>query len=296
MENLIKKDGELDLNGIKLPCYVLEDGTRVISSRGMQNILKITDLDDKKEEQKPGGEMTRFIHSKWFKGLISNDKKLEHFQPLICYKGNQKINGYEATALVDFCDIILEARKNGQIKNERRTLIAAQCEILVRTFAKVGIIALIDEATGYQYEREQQELQSILKALISDEILKWQQAFHLNFYKEIFRLWGIPFTEQNIKRKPQFIGKLTNELVYKNLPKGIVVLSKLKAKTPKTLSGNYKYRFHQSLTPEIGRESLKKVIYSIETLAAISDSKEKFKRLVQDRFGQREIPFPDDKK
>ena len=205
----------------------------------------------------------------------------------------QKINGYEATALVDFCNIILEARKNEKINTERREIIAAQCEILVRAFAKVGIIALIDEATGYQYEREQKELQAILKTLISDEILQWQQAFHLNFYKEIFRLWGVPFTEQNIKRKPQFIGKLTNELVYKNLPKGTVVLSKLKEKTPKTQAGNYKYRLHQSLTPEAGREALKKVIYSIETLANISDTKAKFKSLVQDRFGQKIIPFPE---
>ncbi len=156
----------------------------------------------------------------------------------------------------------------------------------------VGIIALVDEATGYQYDREKAELQAILKAFISDEILEWQKAFHLNFYKELFRLWNVPFTEQNIKRKPQFIGKLTNELVYKNLPKGTVVLETLKEKTPKTKGGNYRYRLHQSLTPEVGREALKKVIYSIETLAAISENKGKFKRLVQDRFGQRTIQFP----
>jgi hypothetical protein len=161
----------------------------------------------------------------------------------------------------------------------------------MRGFAKVGIIALVDEATGYQYEREQKELQTILKIFISDEILDWQLAFHLGFYREIFRLWGVPFTNQNIKRKPLFIGKLTNELVYKKLPKGTFILEKLKSKTPKTESGNYRYRLHQSLTPEVGREALKKVIYSIETLASISETKEKFRRLVEDRFGQREIHF-----
>jgi hypothetical protein len=90
--------------------------------------------------------------------------------------------------------------------------------------------------------------------------------------------------KENIKRKPMFIGKLTNELVYKNMPKGIFVLDKLKEKTPKTDSGNYKYRLHQSLTPEMGREALKKVIYSVEALASISDSKAKFLRLMKEKY------------
>jgi hypothetical protein len=225
--------------------------------------------------------------------LITSPEMLEHFQPIICYKGQQKINGYEATALVDFCNVLLQARLDDKIKTERQAIIADQCEILIRSFAKIGIIALVDEATGYQYEREKKELQAILKAFISEEILSWQKTFHDNFYKEIFRLWNIPFTAENIKRKPQFIGRLTNEFVYKNLPKGTFVLDKLKEKTPKTEGGNYRYRLHQSLTPEVGKEALKKVIYSIETLAAISDTKAKFKRLIQDRYGQRELPFDD---
>jgi hypothetical protein len=162
---------------------------------------------------------------------------------------------------------------------------------MIKAFAKVGIIALVDEATGYQYEREQNELQVIFKAFISDEILEWQQAFHLSFYKEIFRLWNIPFTAQNIKRKPQFIGHLTNKFVYENLPKGIFVLEKLKQKTPKTVTGNFRYRLHQSLTPDVGREALKKVIYSIEALASVSNNKRQFVKLVEEKYGQKEIPF-----
>ena len=66
---------------------------------------------------------------------------------------------------------MLEARKNIHL-SPRQRIIADQCEILLRSFAKIGIIALIDEATGYQYEREQAELQAILKAFISEEVLK----------------------------------------------------------------------------------------------------------------------------
>lgn len=291
----ITHEGELKLTDeITLPCYVLADGTRILSGRGMQNALKLTDADSVNDTAKLSGvELARFIATKWFNSLITKPEMLEHFQPIVCYKGQQKINGYEATALVDFCNVLLQARQDDKIKTDRQAIIADQCEILIRSFAKIGIIALVDEATGYQYEREKKELQAILKAFISDEILSWQKTFHDNFYKEIFRLWNIPFTAENIKRKPQFIGRLTNEFVYKNLPKGTFVLDKLKEKTPKTEGGNYRYRLHQSLTPEVGKEALKKVIYSIETLAAISDTKAKFKRLIQDRYGQRELPFDD---
>ena len=81
-----------------------------------------------------------------------------------------------------------------------------------------------------------------------------------------------------------FIGKLTNELVYKNLPKGYFVLDALKNKTPKTEAGNYKYRLHQSLTPEVVREALKKVIYSVEALASISKDKADFLKLMKNKY------------
>ena len=201
----------------------------------------------------------------------------------------KKSNGYEATVLIDICDAFLQARKEINL-SPRQKIIADQCEILVRSFAKVGLIALIDEATGYQYDREKKELQTVLKALISDEILAYQQQFQLSFYREIFRLWRIPFTPKNIKRKPQFIGHLTNRYVYSNLPKGSFVLDKLRSLTPRTKKGNRAYQFHRHLTDE-GKESLKKVLYTIEALASISQSKEQFDRLVQEKYGQKTLPF-----
>ena len=39
----IKYEGELHIGDTILPCYVLEDGTRVLSGRKMQETLKIVD-------------------------------------------------------------------------------------------------------------------------------------------------------------------------------------------------------------------------------------------------------------
>lgn len=290
-QRLVKYDGVIELNNVNIECYVLEDGTRVLASREVQRILNMVDEADE-GGQTSGTRLTRYLTQKTLKRFIFRDKEQDHFEPIECFKGKTKISGFEATILIDICDGFLQARKEIHL-SERQAKIADQAEILVRSFAKIGLIALIDEATGYQYDREKKELQTILKALVSDEILEYQQQFQLSFYKEIFRLWGIPFTPQNIKRKPMFIGHLTNKFVYSNLPKGTFVLEKLKTKTPKTNSGNYKYRLHQSLTEDKGREALKKVLYSVEAIASISKDKIQFERMMNEKYGQKEIPFVD---
>lgn len=73
--------------------------------------------------------------------------------------------------MADICEAFLEARNSIKLSTRQR-IIADQCEILIRGFARVGITALVDEATGYQYERERDALQSILKAYINEEHLK----------------------------------------------------------------------------------------------------------------------------
>ena len=202
MENKkqISHEGELHLGGMSIPCYILEDGTRVLSGNAMQNALKLQDESDNAS----GTRLARYLNQTTLKPFIYKDKAPGHFDPIVCYKGEQKINGYEATVLADICEAFLDARKNIKL-SARQRIIADQCEILIRGFARVGIVALVDEATGYQYERERFELEKILNAYISDEILKWQLTFTDDFYREIYRLWKLPFIPKYIKNKPSFI-------------------------------------------------------------------------------------------
>lgn len=282
MENKIRYRGRLNLSGFSIPCYVLEDGARIISGRGMQEALKMVDDSDNSS----GHRIVRYLNQKTLNPFIFKDKDSGHFDPLICYDGNKQINGYEATVLVDICDGILEARKHIKL-SPRQSIIADQCEILVRAFAKVGIIALVDEATGYQNEREHFELQKILSAYISDEILKWQLTFTDDFYRQVYRLWGLPFIPKYIKNKPSFIGKLTTKYIYDQLPDGVV--DKIKEQTGKTDKGNWKYKWHQSLTPEVGREHLKKQIIEVTTLMSISKTKAEFNDLFERKYHSKPI-------
>jgi hypothetical protein len=289
-KNIITHDGELDLNGLKISCYVLEDGRRVLSGRGMQVALKMVD-DDEDSAPTSGARLRRYLDQKSLNSFIFNGKEPGHFDPIICHKGDKRINGYEATILADICDAFLEARKHINLST-RQQIIADQCEILIRGFARVGIIALVDEATGYQYDRERDELQKILKAYVSEEILNWQLTFTDSFYREIFRLKKWNFTANSIKNRPGVVGRYTNKFIYEMLPNG--VLQRLKATTPKSESGNYVYRFHQSLTPDLGREHLKSQILIITTLMSISRTWEEFVTLFQRRFGQLSIEFGED--
>lgn len=290
MARVITHEGELNLNGLIIPCYVLEDGTRVLSGRGMQTALKMVDEDDGK--QSAGARLTRYLTQKTLKPFIFNGKEGDHFEPIICYKGDTKINGYEATILADICDAFLEARKHINL-SQRQMVIAEQCEILIRGFAKVGITALIDEATGYQYEREKDALQVILKAYISEELLKWQKKFPDNFYYQIFRLKKWDYTVKGIKNRPGVIGKWTNELIYKQLPKG--VLDELKKSTPKSDVGNYTARFFQSLTPDIEHPALSAQLYKVIGIMEISNNwaefKMNFNKMVDRANGQTELDF-----
>jgi phage protein len=287
----ISHEGILNLGGISIPCYVLQDGTRVLSGRGLQEALKMVD-ESEDGKQTAGTRLSRYLNQKSLKPFIYKDKEPDHFNPIICYKGTQKINGYEATILADICEAFLEARKS-IVLSPRQRIIADQCEILIRGFARVGITALVDEATGYQYERERDALQSILKAYINEELLKWQKLFPDVFYYEIFRLNNWDYTVKGIQKRPGVIGKWTNELIYKQLPKG--VLEELKSKTPKSAEGNYTARFFQSLTPDIGHPALTAQIYKVIGLMNISNNwnefKSNFNRMVNRKNGQTEIDF-----
>jgi len=298
----ITHEGILPLGDFKIPCYVLENGTRVISGRGMQNVLKISPESDKKEEEKSGVELTRFVNTRWFNELISSDQTLEHFQPFLCYKGNQKINGYEATALVDFCNIMLQARKDGKVGTSRRSLIAEQSEILIRSFAKVGIIALVDEVTGYQEVREKDALKAFLEKFLSEEKTKWVRTFPDEFFESIFKMKEMTWKQANNGKKPQWMGHHINNLVYSRL--GPEVLHSLRKLNPKTEAGNRRAKHHQHTSEEFGKPKLKEHLNILIAFAkATNYNWEQFKRMVervfpkfsQDGSAVQELDFPDEK-
>lgn len=183
--------------------------------------------------------------------------------------------GYEATILADLCDIILAAREVGAL-SKIQLVYAKQCEILVRGFARVGIISLVDEATGYQEVRDKIALQEVLAKYITGELLEWARMFPDEFYKELFRLRGWQYHNMSMKR-PILVGKFTVDLVYKRLAPG--VYAKLKLVNPKNEKGRLRHTYTQWLTDEDGKPALDRHLHTLTALMRASSTWDGFMRL-----------------
>ncbi len=263
-------EGKLELGNSVIDVAVLENGQRIITQSG---VFKALDRPARGNSRVIG--IPTFMDAKNLQPLITQDlrdviNKIEYIG-----KNGKTQSGFDANILPLVSDLYLRAREKGVIKTESQLQTAQKAEILVRSLAKVGMTALVDEATGYQYERERFELQKIISAYINDELLKWQKMFPDEFYFEIFRLNGWDYTVQSIKKRPGVVGKWTNELIYKRLPSG--VLEELKRRTPRSEKGNYTARFFQNLTPDIGHPELTAQIYKVIGIMRISKNWNDFK-------------------
>ncbi|MCO4586478.1 hypothetical protein Si067_00852 [Streptococcus infantarius subsp. infantarius] len=283
-------EGKLELGNSVIDVAVLENGQRIITQSG---VFKALDRPARGNSRVIG--IPTFMDAKNLQPLITQDlrdviNKIEYIG-----KNGKTQSGFDANILPLVSDLYLRAREKGVIKTESQLQTAQKAEILVRSLAKVGMTALVDEATGYQYERERFELQKIISAYINDELLKWQKMFPDEFYFEIFRLNGWDYTVQSIKKRPGVVGKWTNELIYKRLPSG--VLEELKRRTPRSEKGNYTARFFQNLTPDIGHPELTAQIYKVIGIMRISknwnDFKEKFTLMSSREDGQLELELED---
>lgn len=174
-------------------------------------------------------------------------------------------NGYEVTLLVDICSIIIDANRAGDFDD---TKIVRNADIIIRSVAKVGIIALVDEVTGYQQDknRAKDELQKFLAQFISDEASRWVKTFNDSFFEMIYRMHGWSWTLTH--RRPGVVGKWINDIVYERLAP--VILTELQKVNPKTDKGTRKDRHHQHLTEDVGRPKLKEHLAAVEALGRAS--------------------------
>lgn len=241
-----------------------------------------------------GAELPRFATQKWLSPHLSSDLEMALRNPILfSAPGFHRVLGYPATILPEICDAVLAARAAGDT-TPRQEPIVRRAEELIRAFAKVGIIALVDEATGYQAYRARDELQKILTAYIAPELLPWAKRFPDAFYEQLHRVWGWPYQPGNQSRNA-YIGKLTNELIYERLPPG--VLDELKKKSPKNpKTGRRASTLHQGLTEDVGHPSLQSQISATTTLlrATPNGKREFFKKLFKQAFPARQGELFDD--
>ncbi|EDQ2392377.1 TPA: P63C domain-containing protein [Salmonella enterica] len=170
------------------------------------------------------------------------------------------IEGYDASILPLVCDAYLRAREDKAITRPNQLETAKKAEILVRSLAKVGIIALVDEATGYQEFRPKDALQAYLDKIISKELAAWAKKFPDEFYENIYKLRKWQWSGMS-KNRFSVVAHYTRDLVYERL--GDSILQELERKTPKDTNGHRKNKLHQWLTDDVGNPMLAQHLHSI---------------------------------
>jgi hypothetical protein len=249
--------GTLALGPQEYECHVLNDGRRVFTQREIVRALS---------GGRESGNLQRYLDRN---PLTAKDFKLEQFE-FDVPGAPQVAVGYEATQLIELCDRYMQAAEDDLLKPSQMKLVA-QSAIIIRACAKVGIIALIDEATGYQEARAKNSLRLKLQAFIADDLQEWALMFPEEFWLELARLEGVHYSPRS---RPLRWGKYIMAFVYDAVDKDVG--RELRKKNP---NPHYLKNHHQWLK-EFGREKvnnqIQRVIAIMKLCTNMDDFRSKF--------------------
>jgi hypothetical protein len=265
--------GSLPIGDIELDCAVLDNGERVLSATSVFSSFDRPRRANSRLEI-DGIKVPAFMDPANLKPYINQDV-LQRIRPIKYQDGRQEKTGYVSSLLSEMCEIYLKARREGVLAASQEKL-AQKAEILLSAFAKVGIDALIDEATGYQHDRKHDALRLLLSKYIADGMQRWIHTFPDTFFEELDKLYG---NEKTVSHKrPQYYGKFINKYVYDPI-ENVYVKSELN-KLNIDKRGNRRGRFHQWLS-ENGRNILIHQIGRVQGLMEMCQDIARFKNLAE---------------
>lgn len=257
--------GVLKIGDLELQCYNLEGGKRVFHKKALANALAL--------KSEGGSAFIRTVTRNNIWSELNNIAQIKIENPIqFKWLGNDlKFHGYEADTLID----VLEAIMNAKL-TKTQDFLYIQAKLILAAVAKVGIIALIDEATGFQEVRSKDALQSILDKYLQTNARKWARTFPPEFWEKLVRIKG--YDAYYAIKRPAFVGHWVNDLVYSRLAPNI--LKKLKEINPKNEKGYRKNKHHQFTTQDHGLPELKEHLIKIMTLMDAASNDTQFIRLL----------------
>ena len=276
--------GALAMGDRVVECAVIEDGTRVINQGTMLRALG-------RSRRPKSNESGTVLFATNLQPYVAPDLAKTLSNPIVYITpAGARAHGYPAQILPDVCDIYLAARREGGLLASQLPA-AEAAELLVQSLARVGIIALVDEATGYQEVRARNELQVILDHYVQPEFRPWIRKFPDDFFRQIYRLQGWQYRPDTSKRTP-FVGRLINKYIYEQLPPG--VLEELQRRNPRGPSGHRPRKHFQHLTADTGIEHLDQQIGQVTMLLRIAKDKDEFEDIFDRAFPplQPRLPLP----
>lgn len=286
--------GILTIGEMNLECDVLSDGTRVITQTDFMEAMGMYYsgwISKNRTDEDLTADTPQFLAFKTLKPFV--DRHLGDLQSVtIGYKTKRgtMARGIKAEIIPKICEVWLDADEEVTL-GTRQKRIAKNAKMLMRALAHTGIIALVDEATGYQDVRARDALAKIFTEFLAADRQKWTLTFPLDFYKEIYRLRGWKFEPWNTKR-PSVIASWTDDFVYDRLAPGLT--DELRNKNPVQISGRRSNKHHQWFNSDRGHPKLKEHIAGVIALLRASESWDSFKRGIDRAFPKfgRTIPLP----
>ncbi len=260
--------GTLEFGGLSLPCYVLEDGRRVFSIRGMLDSLGF----------EPSSNPDGVFHAKTIQPYMMsqgdpyNVGNIVEFQP----PAGAPAKGFDVEKFMDICHAYSEAFDGGVLSG-RNELAALHANAIIRACSKVGIIALVDEATGYQYARPDDALQFKLKLYLAEEMKEWEKTFPDELWRQFAKLTN--FSGEVIKNRPRYWGKLVMDYIYRCLDEDVAKY--IKDNKPQPQKGR---NYHQWFNEDYGYKKLMEHINQVIGFAKACDTMEEFKKKMEHEY------------
>ncbi len=266
--------GTLTLGEVEVPCYVLSDERRIISRTGATDVLT---------EKKGGGNLESYLGVEALKAYLPEDLPGQMIEFNIPEIVNKTVRGIEAETFLEICRAYIKARDAGASLTDRQTEIAKRAGMFLAACAKVGLIALIDEATGFQYDRAQDALRFKLKIYLEEEMRKWEKTFPDELWREFGRLtnWTGAVTQ-----RPKYWGKLVMELVYEYLDKDVADWLRKNAPKPR-----HKENYHQWLSSQYGLKKLVEHLWMLVGMASACQTMPELRAKMAEKFGRRPFQY-----
>ncbi|MEN2786746.1 P63C domain-containing protein [Sphingomonas qilianensis] len=271
--------GPLTVGEITVDAYRLKDGRRVISKKGMADILGLKSAGGNaflRSMSRPGvrsempADTWQQIENPIYFKILDPDSKSET---------GSTADGYEAATLIDCCKAIVAAQQANKLHGAQHFLYV-RAEVIMRAAAKLGITALVDAAVNYVPDHRKGEYQALFEKFILDECREWEQEFPRKYLDMIYKIYGLRQISPDTTRTPRFFGKFTRKYIYAPLAhsKG-ALLEELDRKNPVVYTnGGRRYKFIQFLTEQIGLPALRQHLWQVIGIGSVSNGKDQFKR------------------
>ncbi|MEJ0011495.1 MAG: P63C domain-containing protein [Bauldia sp.] len=278
--------GVLEIGDRQLEVYVLEDGRRLFHKRVMGHALGL--------KSEGGNAFMKMISGQKIRSEIPADLADKLAKPVV-FRGftGDPVHGYEASVLIEVCEALIRVRDSDSL-TKRQMFLAVQAEFLLRAAAKLGITALIDEATGYSDNKRKDEYRQLFQEFLRDEFAQWEQdEYPDRFFDMIYKLYGLKRKNPDSTKHPRFFAKFIRKYIYYPLANSHgAILEQLDQKNPTVYTnGGRRYKMYQFLSEKVGLPALRAHLWQTIGIGAVVSDNESFDKLFYKAFPEA-IPAP----